>query len=379
MRCVTAAVILPKYSAIKEDKTMPYNINLFDTYTMIGMVREIVPPYSFFRNRYFPTEANLDVYRSDKVLIEYQDGDRKLAPFVVPRAGDIPIDRKGYTINEYSPATIAPSRMLTLDDLNKRGFGEALFANSTAAERAAALQLRDLADLNDRILRREEWIAVQTMINNGCTMQAYIDNSTVGETFDINFYDITGDNPTIYTVGDEWNDTNGNCFGDVYAMCVKLAERGLPAADLVVGSSVASFFRTNEAILKLLDNRRAEFGTIAPKITAPGVTWYGRLNFDGFDLDIWIVNETYADDSGVIQKYFPAKSAMVAAPSCGHMMYGAVDIINDSNEFETIGAPRVPEFIVDKDKKTRKLRTTSRPLAAPKFKAPWIYAANVVK
>ncbi len=358
---------------------MPYNIDIFNTYTMIGMVKEIVPAYSFFRDRYFPTDENLDVYLSDEVLIEYQDGDRKLAPFIVPRAGDIPIDRKGYTIRRYSPATIAPSRMLTIDDLKKRGFGEALYARSTAAERATALQLKDLSDLDGRISRREEWIAVQTMINNGCTMQAYIDNSTVGETYDIFFYDVTGDNPIVYTVGDEWDDTTGNCFGDVYAMCVKLAERGLPAVDLVVGSSVASFFRTNEAIQKLLDNRRSEFGTLAPKIAMPGVTWYGRINFDGFELDIWVVNETYVDFAGITQKFFPEKSAMVAAPGCGHMMYGAVDIINESKEFETIPSPRVPEFIVDPDKKTRKLRITSRPLAAPKAKAPWIYAADVVK
>ena len=39
---------------------------------------------------------------------------------------------------------------------------------------------------------------------------------------------------------------------------------------------------------------------------------------------------------------------------------------------------RVPKFVVDKNKDTRKLRLAARPLAAPRNKAPWMYAANVV-
>ena len=89
---------------------MPNNIDVFDTYYMAGMVQEIVPPATFFLNRYFPTGAG-DIFAADKVLVEYQDGDRKLAPFVVPRVGDIPIARGGYEIHEFEPPRIMPSRM----------------------------------------------------------------------------------------------------------------------------------------------------------------------------------------------------------------------------------------------------------------------------
>ena len=53
--------------------------------------------------------------------------------------------------------------------------------------------------------------------------------------------------------------------------------------------------------------------------------------------------------------------------------------IEPDNEYHTFAMKRVPKFIVDRDKDTRKLRLASRPLAAPKQKAPWIYAADVVK
>lgn len=358
---------------------MPNNIDFFDTYYLAGAVQEITPQATFFLDRYFPTNPATDIYAADKVLVEYKEGDRKMAPFVVARKGDIPIGRKGYEVHEFEAPYIAPSRFLTLDDLRKRGFGEALYANSTPAERAAALQLRDLTELDLRITRREEWLAAQTMINNGFTAVAYIDNDVAGEAFDIYYYDKNGSNPAIYTPSDEWDDTGGDFWGDVEAMCVNLAERGLPATDLVVGSAVGQFIMADETAAKRLDNRRMEFGQFAPKNLTPGVSWLGRLNFGGFDLDIYVVRETYVDDAGATQRYFPSKSAMVTAPNCGHMMYAQVSQIEPDDQFHTFAMKRVPKFVVDRDKDTRKLRLASRPLAAPNNKAPWLYAANVLK
>lgn len=353
------------------------NINLFDTYYMAGMVQEIVPQMTFFRDRYFPTGAG-DIFAGDKVLVEYRDGDRKLAPFVVPRAGDIPIGRGGYEVNEFEPPHILPSSLLTLDDLTRRGFGEALFTGSTQAERARRFHIEDLSDLDRRITRREEWMAVQTMINNGCTMTAYIDNATVGQTYDVFFYDTAGSNPAIYTVGDQWDDTNGDFWGDVEAMCGLLADRGLAIADLILGSTAANFVLSDEGIQKRLDIGRAEFGQLAPRITTPGVAWLGRLNFSGFELDIFSVRETYVDGAGATQRFFPAKSAMVTAPNCGHMMYAQISQIEPDEQFHTFAMRRVPKFVVDRDHDIRKLRLGSRPLAAPLQKSPWIYAADVV-
>ena len=353
---------------------MPFDI--FDTYYMAGMVQEIVPVQSFFRDRYFPTNAATDIFNSNKVLVEYRDRDRAMAPFVVRRAGDIPVARGGYEIHEYEPPYIAPSRLLTLDDLQKRGYGEALYVGSTPAERARALQMQDLTELDARILRREEWMAAQTMINNGCTIVAYIDDDTVGETYDIFYFDTSGGNPAKYTVSTKW-DGGGSFEGDVSAMVNDLLDRGLPAADLVIGTDVAAFLLDDETLLKKLDNRRADFGRLAPRVRYPGVTWLGNLNFDGTDLDIFSVRETVRDKSGTV-RLFPATAAMVTAPGCGHMMYGRIDQIEDDNEYHSFAMQRVPKFVVDKDKDTRKLRLGSRPLAAPHCKAPWMYAENVV-
>ncbi len=353
-------------------------LNFFDNYVLMAITEEIVPQASFFRDRYFPTGAE-DIFAADKVLTEYMKGDRKMACFVAPRVGDIPVDRRGYEIHEYQPAYIAPSRLLTLDDLRKRGFGEALFNGSTPAERAAKLQLKDLSELDVRIARREEWMAVQTMINNGCTIQEYLDANTVGESRIIKFYDDATEH--TYTVANKWDTENGDIFGDVQAMCTMLSNRGLPAADLVLGTDAASAILDNEKVQRLLDkNSGIIIGEIRQQLSPyPGVVYMGTLNFGGFMLNLISVNETFVNDSNVTEKYFPATSAMVTAPGCGHMMYGQISQIDyGATDYKTYAAKRVPKFVLDQDKDTRKLRLGARPLAAPKNYCPYIYAANVV-
>ena len=353
-------------------------MDIFSTYHLLALVEEIVPETTFFRDRYFPTTA-ADIFKSDKVLTEYRKGDRKMAAFVAQRVGDIPIDRRGYEMREYQPAYIAPSRMLTLDDLEKRGFGEALFAGSTQAQRAAKIQLQDLADLDSRIVRREEWMAAQTMINNACDMQEYIDVETKGEVARVQFYDGTSEHE--YTVATPWNAANGDFFGDVTAMCRMLSKRGLPSADLILGSQAADAILGIEKVQKLLDISRIHLGNINPALSAnyPGVVNMGTLNFNGFLLTLWSVIHSYVDDNGADTPYFPATSAMVTAPKCGRLMYGQITQINHGKtDYTTHAAKRVPKLVVDQEKDTRKLRLGARPLAAPKNYCPYIYAKSVV-
>lgn len=353
-------------------------LNFFDTYVLMAITEEIVPQATFFKDRYFPTGEG-DIFAADKVLTEYRKGDRKMAAFVSDRVGDIPMDRRGYEIHEYQPAFIAPSRLLTLDDLRKRGFGEALYPGMTQAQRAARLQRDDLAEMDLRIRRREEWMAVQTMINNACTMQEYIDANTKGEVAYVQFYD--GASEHNYTPAAKWDTANGDFFGDVKAMCRMLSKRGLRAADLVLGTDAADAVLEMEKVQRLLDkNSGIIIGQIDQELSKyEGVVYMGTLNFGGFKLNLISVDETYVDDNNVEQKYFPATSAMVTAPGCGHMMYGQITQIDfGSTDYTTHAGIRVPKFTLDQARDQRKIRLAARPLAAPNNYCPYIYAANVV-
>ena len=188
---------------------MPAELNFFDTYTLMAVYKRVVPKKTFFRDRYFPT-SDEDIFASNKVLTEYMDGDQKMAAFVAPRVGAIPMERMGYEIHELEPAFIGMSRELSTDDLTKRGFGEAIYANSTPRSRAAKLTQKDLADMDARIVRREEWMCAQTMLDNGCTMQEMIDNQTKGDTKVVKFYNPGHENDHIYVPAAKWNEEAAN-------------------------------------------------------------------------------------------------------------------------------------------------------------------------
>ena len=355
---------------------MPFDIH--NTYSLLALMEEVTPVPAFFKDRYFPTGAG-DLFSTDYVITEFREGERKLAAFVAPRVGDIPVERGSYEINMYQPPKIAPSRVLTIDDLAKKGFGEAPFAGYTPEQRAARIVLDDLTDLERRIAFREEWMAANAIISNGFTAVAYADEDTAVDNYDLKFYnELTSGH--LYTVSPVWT-TFALMEADVIAMCDDLAAHGLPAQDLILGSDVAAAMLSFTGLADRLNKMSGIItGEIRQKLSQyPGVVWMGKLNFGGYELDVFNVHETYVADNNTVTKYFPAKSAAVTAPNAGHMLYGSVTQINRGQDnFSTITATRVPKLVVDDDNDTRKLRLTARPLPMPRNKNPWRYAANAV-
>ncbi len=366
-------------------------VNILDTYYMAGLWRGLSPVNTFFRDRYFPTEAG-DIYAADKVLVEYQDGDHGMAPFMVERADPIPVARQGYEIHDYAPVYLSQSRPLTADELKKRGFGEAILSNSTEEERAAKLVADDLALLERRFIRSEELLCANTMLNNGFTVNEMIDANTVGNVATVQYYDANKGNDGIYTVAaaDQWaaNSSWSTIVATVRNMCRALSRRGLPHTDLIVGQAVADILLANTDFRNLVD-RNSGIVIASPVVQQltqyDGVSLLGIVNFGGYNLNVIVVDEQYGvttEQNGVktttYYNYFPAKGIMVTAPGCGHLMYAHIVHMDEAGEIETITGKRVPDLFVDRRKKKRELILESRPLAAPKNYSPWIYAANVV-
>lgn len=363
---------------------MAINLDILSTYYMLGLWEGLSPVPSFFKDRYFPTEAG-DIFKSDKVLVEYRDGDYAMAPFMVARAKPINVGRNGYEIHEYAPTKIAQGKLLTIDDLEERGFGEAILSDSTEEQRAARLIADDLSELDRRLSRTEEWLCAQTIINNGFSVNEMIDKNTVGNVATVQFYDPNGTNDGLYTINSakRW-DAVGVDFrdvtADVRAMCRGLARRGLPATDLLVGVEVADAL-LNMADFRDLVNKQSGIiiGQVEETLTQyDGVTLLGVINFAGNRLNVITVDEQYRNADGTYSNYFPSKSITVTAPGAGHLMYGKITQMEDDKQYHTIAAKRVPKLFVDTDNDTRELRLQARPFAAPKNYSPWVYAADAV-
>lgn len=348
-------------------------INIYETHTMLAAISLMSPRRTFLRDRYFPT-ADEDIFVTEDVLIEYEDeAKKKLAPCVVPYKGGIPVARDGYKTVRYTPANVVPSRTLSITDLKKKQFGETLFSQQKPEQREAAYLKKDMKQLMGMVDGREEYMAAQTLLNNGYTMRHYAD--TYGgdkyEEYGIKFYD-EGTNPAEYIPSGTMNTTEeaGRKFlADIFAMACMLTKRGLPATDVIMEPTLAAMVLNNEWIIRLMDNRRLETVKLNPEVLPDGVTYIGKINVLGKMLDFYCYEEEYTDESGSNKQFIPEGYAIVTAPNCGHTLYGAVTQIEEADhEYHTYAAKRVPHITTDVKNGIKDLDMNAKPLTAPRYK-----------
>jgi len=349
------------------------NINILSSHALIRSAEQLVPPKTFLRDRYFPTNPTTDIFATDDVLMEFREGAKRLAPFVVPRKGGVTILRDGYTMERYTPPNIAPKRPLTLDDLNKRGFGEALFTQLTPEQRQAALIYKDMQELDEMITRREEAMAAELLLTNKLIMKHHADDAAKYDEMVIQYY--SGSNPNLATLNVKWNASSGNIdiLADLAALCRKITAHGLPVSDLICSPEVADVIIRNDDIEKFLDNRRYELGSVNPRELPAGAALICVLNVRGRYINVISYDETYTNDSGDDVQYITPGWAILAAPAVGRMLYGAVtQVEQEDGEFHTRTGRRIPKFVSDPTGNTRELYLSSRPLPVPNFKGSWI-------
>lgn len=351
---------------------MPFNF--YDTHNLLMAVEQLTPPTTFLRDRYFPTNAASDIFATNDVLVEYKDGSKRIAPFVAPRKNGVNILRNGYEMQRFEPPRVAPSRFLTIDDLNKRGFGEALLSQLTPEQRQRALILKDVQELSDMITRREEVMAAEVMQTNACVMKHIADDADAADEKYIQFY--TGDsNPAKYTPSGTWGVDYAGVIADLAAMARLLTKRGLPAADLVVGADAADAVMANAAVQKLLDLKNYEIGRIEPALLGNGAASHiATLNVKGRLINVICYDEEYTEGSET-KAYIDPKTVILTAPGAGRTLYGAVSQVEQADGlFHTYAGKRVPKYLASAEGNNRSLTLTSHPLTIPNHKNPFIVA-----
>ena len=348
-------------------------LNIYSTHYLLAAIKELTPPTTFLRDRYFPTNDATDIFETEDVLIEYKDGNKKVAPFVSPRKGGVTIHRDGSYMVRYTPPFVAPRRTLTIDELKVRGFGEALMSKLTPQQRESIMILRDIEELGDMITRREEVMAAEILTTNKCIMKHYADDlKTVVDEKEIKFFD-EGSNPASYTPATKWGESGAKIIDDIHAMVRMLSAKGLPASELVVASDVANIIMNDEDIQKKLDIRNYNIGSFAPMELPDGATRLCVLNVYGRDITILVYDETYENENGVDTAYIPAGTVILTAPAVGRTMYGAITQLEQSDgAFHTYAGRRVPKYLSDAVANTRSLTLSSSPLLIPNRRNSWI-------
>ena len=344
------------------------------THHLLAAYEQAVPASSFLRDRYFPCNPSTDLFSTDDVIMEYKDGNQRMAPFVAPRVGGKTILRKGYTMERYEPPFIAPKRNLTIDDLSKKGFGEALYANLTPEQRQGAIAANDMSDMDSFITRREEAMAAEVMLTGGLVMKHYGDNDTDYEEKEVRFYQGES-NPSVFSVTTPWSDPTADIYGDLAAMLKMARQSAIRCTELLVSPDVAPMVVKNASVKEYLDIKGYEMGHIQPReLNEAGAAYVGTLNVYGTMIDIISYGAQYEADDNTIQDYLPAGTAILTAPAAARTVYGAVTQLESDEQFHTYTGKRIPKYISDKKSDIREVRLASRPLMIPNKKNCFIAA-----
>jgi hypothetical protein len=350
-------------------------MDLYSPKTMRGVVKRTLPLRTFFKTRYFTTPIT---FPTETVSFEFQEGKRRLAPYVNPRTGSETIERDGYEIKSWGTPLISPKREITNDTLAQKLLGESVYnSGMTPEDRAVKIAAQDIIELQDTIYRREEYMCARVK------QDGYLDIKGKGVKFRVNYQ---FGNIIETASSDKWTPTF-DILGQLGILAEELQKWGVNPDMLILGSSAAKALLSNEKLLKLLDIRRVEMGEIRPAQLEGGVRYLGRVVTPETTLDLYSYAEWYPDETDLDTDGNPKLKPLVdpetvimqSSEERNSMLYGVITLMDKaSGTHVSYMEEYVPHSWFTEDPPQRFISIKSRPLPMPHDLKSWLVLKDVV-
>ena len=346
----------------------------YDPKTLRGVIRKTVPLRMFFKTRFF---SNPVMFPTSTVSFEYQEGRRRLAPYVNERLGSEVIDREEYSVQSYETPFISPSRVITNDTLAQKLLGESEWNSGLKPEdRAAKIAAQDIIELQDTIWRREEYMCARVKQDGKLEIKGRGVNKTVDYGFG---------NVVTLDASDRWTPTY-DIMGQLKTIASEMRKDGINPDMLILGSSAADMLLKNERFLKLLDNRRVEIGEIKPSELENGIGYLGRMivpgaMFDLYTYEEWVPDETDLDTDGkpkLKPMIDPETVIIQSSREKNSMLYGAITYVDRNGNFVTQMEEYVPRRWWTENPSQKFVSISSRPLPMPHDLKSWYVLKGVI-
>ncbi|MCG7435560.1 major capsid protein [Lysinibacillus fusiformis] len=338
-------------------------VNLFEPRTMLKFVDRMPKATTFLRDKFF---AHKEYSPTPKVDVDIKIGGLKIAPYVSEKIGGKVVENSGYRTETFSPPLVAPLKVTTAADIQKRSMGENLYSSQTPDQRAARKLLDDLKDLDEMVTRREEVMCAQAIFNGE------IDVKGDGVDYLISFGHA---NRETLSGANLWSAGTSTKLADLKRWRKIVQETGFVNTDhVIMAGDVAEELLKDEEILKLLNIRNVNIGQIAINELPSGATYIGYLSEVGhlYSYNAFYYNE----ETKKAEPLVPAGSlALLSSETDFSMAYAAITLIKDKDDdFTTYETERVPDTWVEKNPDRKMLQLSSKPLPIPKEINGWFVA-----
>lgn len=290
---------------------------VYDTQTLLGVIRDddmMEPPSNFWLSSCFPSTVQFD-----DEFIDFQkiQGNRKIAPLVVPTAQGVPLYAAAEESFRVKPAYLKPKDTVSASRVIKRaaGFGELSHDAQAMSPQARydAIVADILREHRNAIERRWEWMACEAIVNGSVTLEDDNYPLTV-----VDFQRDAGHTVTL-TMGARWSETSATPLANIqtWKQTARRAKHGGSLTTWVMGTEAYEAFRTHADVKELLNTELTELarsGLNVPLGVMEGldIEWGGNIN--GVS-NIWVYNDYYENDAGTVVPFIDPKEVVAFGPN----------------------------------------------------------------
>lgn len=307
------------------------------TKRMLAVYRQMSQPMLFLSG-FFQTPAR-NIYNSQSVEIDIVRSGRAVSIAIQDLSAGYRMNSTDlYTNKEFTPPIHKEAVALNSHDLLKRMPGRNPFEDPAFRTDVIALMLNAMGEVEAKVRRAIE-----------------LQSSQVLQVGVVDLKDESG--TTIYTIdykpkathfptaGTTWGQTSDDPLGDLESLGDVINEDGLtPPTDAIFGQDAWREFRKNADVLALLDNRRVEFGGIAPESRGNGAKFMGTIELGPYLVNMWTYNGLYDDPQTTNTLPFISKEKVVMMADGARLdaTFGAIP--NIGRELGVNGPNLLPEL-----------------------------------
>lgn len=341
-------------------------MDLYDTRAQLAAIDLMEPEYTFLHDM---TVRDGGTVEDDKAIYDFRKGSRKMAPVVHPGTGGVLMERSGFETREIGFATVAPERVIEVNQLYGRSFGEKILGAMTPAERARKMQAKDLVEMRKAVQRRREHMARQVALTGKLELFEYTNEGRSKRANLIADYGFSNN----FTPGSDsapWNQSGAKIESDMQKM-LDLAQAGLGVVEwIIMAPDVANALLYNSDYIKRLDIRNVNIGDINAKYRGQGVRFVGH-NIDG--VEMWSFAGTFIDDDGLPKPIMPSGTLIMGYKGMLIEYHGPVTQVEkvDGDPITYI-KKEVPLKYSSIESNSTKNRLTSRPTIVPENVDGWV-------
>ncbi len=289
---------------------------------------------------------------------DVKKGQNRMAPFVHKNAGGVVTGRTGFQTEKIEFPKIAPERVVEVEDISTRQFGEGIISDRTPQQREMELMAEDLNDVREMIACTKEWMVSKILFEGKLDLLVYVDGGRVVEAPDWVDFNFTN----IFTPDTGW-DEGGDVLGDMKDMHQMVLQGQGSVEIIVMAQDVSAAMLSNEAYLKKLDTMNFNAGLINQAFRGDSLLYLGKNHLG---VDMYEFSGTVMDYTGNAVKLIPDGTVLTGSRKMLKSLYGIITQVETPNgPHKSYVEKEVPLRYSDIGSNSTKQRLTSRPIIMP--------------